>query len=285
MFILGITLVLVAIALWLSSKFNTKNPVSTANHLPDDTTQFYQSQAHQPEDPQPPNEITQLNLEQAEQLVRDHCGDALYLDSLTTLSDDVARVLAKHNGNLYLAGLSSLSDEVAKALAQHMGCLYLTGLSTLSDDAAKLLAQHKGKVYLDGLTLEAHPSASQLSNASTEAFGEYVYTRALVTVNRWTGAVALALAAIALILGPVAAVAIGLKNTAADGWALIGGAFAYGVALAAVGLSAYVVAELLTMAVRVVSVLRDIDAKLGSGPLATAVPPKSDVNPDEPPKA
>lgn len=116
------------------------------------------------------------------------------------------------------------------------------------------------------------------------AFGEFVYTHVLVTINRWTGAIALALAAIALFLGPLAAVAIGLNN-GADGWAFIGGAFAYGVALSAVGLSAYVVAELLTMAVRVVSVLKSIDAKLGSGPLATAVPPKSDVNPDEPPKA
>ena len=51
---------------------------------------------------------------------------------MTTISDDVAEILARHNG--------------------HLGYLSLCGLKTISDEAAKALANHQGDLSLDGLT-------------------------------------------------------------------------------------------------------------------------------------
>jgi hypothetical protein len=76
----------------------------------------------------------------------------LYLNGLTTLSDEAATALAQHKGSLSLNGLTTLSDEAAKALAQHEGELFLNGLTTLSDEAAKALAQHKGELQLGSIS-------------------------------------------------------------------------------------------------------------------------------------
>jgi hypothetical protein len=84
--------------------------------------------------------------------------------SLTSLSDEAAQALAKHEGNLYLSGLTTLSDRAAQALSQHKGgWLYLDGLTSLSDGAAQALSQHKGGLRLDGLTSLSDGAAQALS--------------------------------------------------------------------------------------------------------------------------
>jgi hypothetical protein len=58
---------------------------------------------------------------------------------LTTLLDEAAEALSKHQGWLFLNGLAALSDKTAESLAQHKGGMSLNGLNTLSDEAAKAL--------------------------------------------------------------------------------------------------------------------------------------------------
>jgi hypothetical protein len=77
-------------------------------------------------------------------------GD-LYLGGLTSLSDSVAEVVARHKGTAWLDGLRSLSAKRAKTLAQHEGTLSLNGLLTLSDEAANELACHQGELFLDNV--------------------------------------------------------------------------------------------------------------------------------------
>ena len=77
-----------------------------------------------------------LTVEQAKELAHQK-GGRLYLDGLTTLSDEAAKALAKHEGYLRLNGLTTLSDEAAKALAQHEGSLSLGSISfSLTPDSA-----------------------------------------------------------------------------------------------------------------------------------------------------
>ena len=80
---------------------------------------------------------------------------ALCFDGLTMLSPEVARELAKHEGDLSLNGLTALSNELAETLATHKGTLSLNGLTTLSPEAAEALAEHGGgdvMLSLNGLT-------------------------------------------------------------------------------------------------------------------------------------
>jgi hypothetical protein len=77
-------------------------------------------------------------------------GD-LFLGGLTSISDSVAEVVARHKGTAWLDGLKSLSAKRAKTLAQHEGALSLNGLLTLSDAAASELACHQGELFLDNV--------------------------------------------------------------------------------------------------------------------------------------
>jgi TPR repeat protein len=77
-------------------------------------------------------------------------GD-LFLGGLTSLSNRVAEVVARHKGTAWLDGLKSLSAKRAKTLAQHEGTLSLSGLLTLSDEAASELACHQGELFLDNV--------------------------------------------------------------------------------------------------------------------------------------
>lgn len=114
----------------------------------------------------------------------------------------------------------------------------------------------------------------------TPAFGEYVYTQACVTLNRWTGAIALVLAAVTVVVGPFVAIGIGLNDNPNAGWGCFFSAMVFGAALAAVGLSAYVIAELLTLAVRAGNSLDTIslllkDARVtAGGPEGEQSPPQ-----------
>lgn len=84
--------------------------------------------------------VTTLSEESAQELAR-HQGTALYLDSLTEISVEVAKALAMHRGGiLSLDGLSTMSDAAAKELAGYQGVmLSLKGLKTLSEEAASKL--------------------------------------------------------------------------------------------------------------------------------------------------
>jgi hypothetical protein len=121
--------------------------------------------------PKNPNVLETLTVEQATALARSwgvcktgRCGPPrLALDRLTTLSEEVARAIARFNGYLSFDGLTALSDEAARALAQHEGVLSLGGLTTLSDEAAKALAQHEGFLSLSGLTMLSHEAARALA--------------------------------------------------------------------------------------------------------------------------
>src|SRR6056297_1199763 len=75
------------------------------------------------------------------------------IEELTTLSDEVAKILSKSDlENLYLNGLQKLTDQQAKHLAGFEGTgLVLMGLQELTDQQAKHLAAFKGKdLWLKG---------------------------------------------------------------------------------------------------------------------------------------
>jgi hypothetical protein len=90
-------------------------------------------------------------------------GRRLRLNGLTTLSDEAARTLAQHKGDLSLDGLTTLSNEAAEALAQHKGDLSLNGLTALhSVELATKLARQRG-LSLNGLTTLSGEVAEALS--------------------------------------------------------------------------------------------------------------------------
>lgn len=116
------------------------------------------------------NGLEELSPEVAQALtgrrgaVRDDFWQCLYLNSLKSLSIDTARVLVWHDaentdscpncaGGLSLAGLTTLSDDLARVLAEHVGELLLDGVSALSEAAAAALANHQGWMDDDWLSL------------------------------------------------------------------------------------------------------------------------------------
>jgi hypothetical protein len=71
-----------------------------------------------------------------------------------------------HKGVLYLNGLTTLSDEAATALAQHEGYLSLDGLTTVDPDTAKALAAAQnwdGTLY--GITAFESPDSIAIAKA------------------------------------------------------------------------------------------------------------------------
>jgi len=93
----------------------------------------------------------QLTLEIAQKYLQVDTGDLESilrgdLATFTSIDDDAAQALAKHEGEfqfLYLKGLTSLSEAAAQALAKHEGWLCLDGLTSLSEAAAQALAKHE----------------------------------------------------------------------------------------------------------------------------------------------
>jgi hypothetical protein len=72
--------------------------------------------------------------------------------SLTALSDQAAKALARHQDSLSLDGLETLSDRAAKAFAkreesERFSSLSLYGLKTVSEKAAKAL-QANSNIFL-----------------------------------------------------------------------------------------------------------------------------------------
>jgi hypothetical protein len=123
--------------------------------------------------------LTSLTLEQAAEWAAlkapplDNTLDGGWagLDSLTTLTPEVAEVLVKPERNLSLNGLTELSPELAAVLAKHLPSkifgtadLRLNGLRSLSPGSAEALATHGGKVLLYGLeSLDSVPLARKLA--------------------------------------------------------------------------------------------------------------------------
>ena len=117
--------------------------------------------------------LSTISLEVAKQLVL-HPSN-LSLNGLTALSDDIAVVLATHEGDgLNLNGLTSLSDEAVESLSKYTcgDCyfegLFLDGLTSLSDAAAKSFGKHQGKLSLNGLTSLSDAAAKGLSKHQGE---------------------------------------------------------------------------------------------------------------------
>jgi hypothetical protein len=82
--------------------------------------------------------------------------DSYDLSKATSITDEAAESLSKHQGYLSLSGLTELSDAAAESLSKHQGDLSLNGLTELSDAAAELLSKHEGSIGLEGLeTLSA----------------------------------------------------------------------------------------------------------------------------------
>lgn len=85
-------------------------------------------------------------------------------DEFTGITDEAARVLSNHTGELNLYGLSGISDSAAEILSEHEGSINLENLYELSHTAAVFLARHKGPINLDGLTGISDAVADALSH-------------------------------------------------------------------------------------------------------------------------
>ena len=109
-----------------------------------------------------------------------HEGDRLKLNRLTSLSDTAAESLSNHKGGdgeydgLELNGLTSLSDAAAESFGKHKSGLSLNAISHLSEVAAKHLAQHEDKLSLYGLTDLSNEAALAFANKETLQTSEII---------------------------------------------------------------------------------------------------------------
>jgi hypothetical protein len=109
------------------------------------------------------SDLTSITVEQAKEL-SGYKGYVLDLSGLTSLSEKLADILAKHKGNLMLDGLTTISDKALEFVASHSGgYLSLDGLTNLSDKALQILSLHKELLYLNGLTSMSDKAVSVLS--------------------------------------------------------------------------------------------------------------------------
>jgi len=117
--------------------------------------------------------LSTISLPVVKQLVR-HSSN-LSLSGLTTISDEVARVLATHKGDgLVLNGLTDLSEAAAQSLCKYKGGggymsgLHLSGLVNISDAVAENFGKHRGSLTLDGLTSLTDVAAKSLAKQKGE---------------------------------------------------------------------------------------------------------------------
>ncbi|MFM7072178.1 MAG: DUF1588 domain-containing protein, partial [Planctomycetota bacterium] len=125
-----------------------------------------------------PRQWNTLSIEDAQRLAQDKRG-GLNLSSVTTLSPEVAKELAKLDGWLWLNGITALTNESAAALAQHKGMLHLNGLTNLSDECAAALARHSGELSLNGLTSLSVESAREFAKHA----GGRLYLKGITTLS------------------------------------------------------------------------------------------------------
>ena len=96
--------------------------------------------------------------------------NVLWLNGLKTLSPDVARELAGHQGDLGLMGLESLDRGTATLLAGHRGALHL-GLKRLPPEVAHGLARHHQALQCDQLeALDPRAAAALTRGPETLSF-------------------------------------------------------------------------------------------------------------------
>ena len=89
------------------------------------------------------NDKKVLTKEIAEKFLADE--DSVDLTKFTTIEDEAAKSLGKHQGDLPLDGIKELSDEAAKGLAALKDQeLQIEGVTRLSDKAAKTLTTLDG---------------------------------------------------------------------------------------------------------------------------------------------
>ena len=109
--------------------------------------------------------LTTLSVEAAAALAEAHPHNWNgHLPGIKTVSDDVARALAKRQHGLSLEGLTTISDEAAKVLLPKIGGR-LPGLTSLSPEAAKMLAQSRGGLNFDGLNKLPDETAKELEKS------------------------------------------------------------------------------------------------------------------------
>ena len=107
--------------------------------------------------------VTSLSDEGAKNLA-EHEGEILDLPGLATITDTAAELLSKRRGRLWLNGLTSLTDQVAERLSHHIGKdLCLDGLTSISDVAAEHLSKHRGDLSFTKLTTFSDKAAKFLS--------------------------------------------------------------------------------------------------------------------------
>lgn len=129
------------------------------------------------------SKLTTLTVEKAQELatqkpVTKACMDGYFwpFDSLTSLTPEVAAVLAEVPNSLSFNSLTEISPETAAALAKHppnkqkgFAHLRLNGIKRLSPEAAAALATHEGKVLLYSLErLDSLPLAEKLAREDGE---------------------------------------------------------------------------------------------------------------------
>ena len=95
-------------------------------------------------------------------------GFKLGLDGLKRVTEDTAKVLATHQGDLSLNGLQEISPDVATSLSRHKGQLFLDGLTAIDKSSAKALSRHTGEISLRGLKSPPKDVVDALSPAVVE---------------------------------------------------------------------------------------------------------------------
>lgn len=122
-----------------------------------------------------PSSMDTLSESFAESVAKMHKDRPLSFRSITSLSVNSAKALAKHQGGLDLSGIRSISDDAALALADYSGKLKIDGLiagvndsGALSPLLACLLSKHSTDLCLDGLSHISDAAAKALSEFSGE---------------------------------------------------------------------------------------------------------------------
>lgn len=111
------------------------------------------------------NSLSSLSAEVAEVLIQAPCG--LVFDQVESLPEDVMEVLARHQHSLSLDGLVSLGEAAAGLLVSHSQLIYLNGLTDLELPVAEILAQRSGPIVMGGISTLSDEVAQALAN--TEA--------------------------------------------------------------------------------------------------------------------
>lgn len=93
--------------------------------------------------------VTSLTPDLAKTLAR--VRGPLNLRMLRLLTPEVAGILATHDGDLHFPAIQEMSTDAAFAFSRHSFDLTLNGLKTLSPATAQALATHRGPLQLAGL--------------------------------------------------------------------------------------------------------------------------------------